>query len=63
MFLHLGGLSLAGLELADILQLRAQAADRRARRPKAVILVCLPGGPSHHETYDMKPQRAGRSTG
>jgi hypothetical protein len=54
-FLRLGGLSLAGLELADILQLRAQAADRLAYRPKAVILVCLPGGPSHHDTYDMKP--------
>jgi hypothetical protein len=55
-FLRIGGLSLAGCGLADLLRLRAAAGEGRTSRPKAVIMVCLPGGPSHHDTYDMKPQ-------
>ncbi len=53
-FLRVGGLGLCGLGLADVLRLRAAAGTQRSR--KAVILVCLPGGPSHLDTYDMKPQ-------
>lgn len=51
----MSGLALgaAGLSLPDVLRLQAQAAS--GRRHKAVIFVCLPGGPSQLETYDMKP--------
>lgn len=53
-FLKTGALGLAGLALADVLRLRSQAAPA-GRSPKSVILICLPGGPSHLEMYDMKP--------
>src|SRR5690242_10927709 len=52
-FLKIGSLGLAGLALPDILAIRqAQAA---ARKDTAVILFWMAGGPSHIDTYDMKP--------
>lgn len=48
---RVGGLTCAGLTLADVLRLRAAP----ARRDKAVILVWLRGGASHIDSYDMKP--------
>jgi hypothetical protein len=58
-FLRIGGLGLGAfglgdLALPDLLRRRAEAGTA-PRTPRAVILVCLPGGPSHHDTYDMKP--------
>jgi hypothetical protein len=41
-FLRVGTLGFGGLTLADLL--RAATPTRRAR---SVIMVCLPGGPSH----------------
>jgi hypothetical protein len=52
-FLTVGGLALGGLSLADLLRLEARGSDRAA--PKSVIMVYLPGGPSHIDLYDMKP--------
>jgi hypothetical protein len=52
-FLRAGALGLAGLSLADVLRLRA--ASKSPTRPRAVIMVCLAGGPSHLDMYDMKP--------
>lgn len=53
-FLQVGGLSVAGLTLADILGIRqAQAAGKR--RDTSVILFWMAGGPSHLDTYDLKP--------
>lgn len=53
-FLKIGSLGLAGLSLPEILRVRqAQAAQQR--RDTAVILFWLAGGPSHIDTYDMKP--------
>lgn len=52
-FLKIGGLGMGGLALPGLL--RARAASGTQGRPKAVIMVCLPGGPSHLEMYDMKP--------
>src|SRR5262249_17978150 len=46
----LGG---GGLSLADLLRLRAQAST--PARAKSVIMIILPGGPSHIDMYDMKP--------
>jgi hypothetical protein len=54
-FLRLGAFG-AGLTLADVLRLRA-AQDPAATPtvPKAAIMVYLPGGPSHIDMYDLKP--------
>jgi hypothetical protein len=52
-FLRVGGLGLAGLTLADVLRLRAESKGRSS--PRAVIMVCLAGGPSHLDMYDLKP--------
>lgn len=54
-FLKIGALGAAGLGLADLLRLRAGAAGKSATAVRGVILICLPGGPSHLETYDLKP--------
>jgi hypothetical protein len=52
-FLKLGGLAMSSLTLADIL--RAEAAAGSGRRHKSVIMVFMPGGPSHLDLYDLKP--------
>ncbi len=48
--LKVGALGLAGLTLRDVL---AHSQDARA---KSCILVWLNGGPSHLETFDLKPE-------
>jgi Protein of unknown function (DUF1501) len=55
--LRLGALSIGGiggLGLGDVLRLKAAGTSRRSVR--SVIFICLPGGPSHLETYDLKPE-------
>jgi hypothetical protein len=56
-FLQIGAFG-AGLTLADVL--RAKAANPPAAgRPtgqKSAIMVYLPGGPSHMDMYDLKPE-------
>src|SRR5262245_60545431 len=52
--LRVGGLALSGLTLADVLRLRA-AAGAESGRGKSVIMIWLRGGPSHIDSYDMKP--------
>src|SRR5215207_7148820 len=51
--LRAGFLGLGGLTLGDLLRLRAAGAA--ATRPTSVLLLFVHGGPSHLETYDMKP--------
>lgn len=53
--LQIGGLALGGVSLADVLRLKASASQPSASTPKSVIMVCLPGGPSHIDMYDPKP--------
>lgn len=57
--LHLGGLSLFGLNLADFSQLQAaqpaRHSDATFGRAKSCILVYLVGAPPQHETFDPKP--------
>ena len=53
-FLTVGALGLGGLTLADILRLRAE--DKSSKTPRSVIMVCLAGGPSHIDMYDLKPE-------
>jgi Protein of unknown function (DUF1501) len=54
-FLRLGALTLGGLTLGDVLRLRAEAPLPGRPRQKSVIMIFLSGGPSHLDTYDMKP--------
>jgi hypothetical protein len=56
-FLKIGALG-AGLTLADLLRVRAAAAAQTTRTTpsaKAAIMIYLPGGPSHMDMYDLKP--------
>jgi len=52
-FLRIGAFG-AGLTLAEMLRLRA-AAGASTSRPKSAIMIYLPGGPSHMDMYDLKP--------
>src|SRR3954449_12340387 len=51
-FLKIGGLAMGGLALPQILQAESQLGIRRSH--KAVIMIYLPGGPSHQDMYDLK---------
>ena len=51
--LRVGGLTLGGFALPEIL--RAEAAAGARPTAKGVILVVLPGGPSLLDMYDLKP--------
>lgn len=59
-FLRIGAFG-AGLTLADILRLRATAGTANnhlnpsTTSNKAAIMIYLPGGPSHMDMYDLKP--------
>jgi hypothetical protein len=52
-FLRIGGLGLAGLTLPAVL--RADTQRSNPRRPKSVIYIVLGGGPSHIDSWDLKP--------
>jgi len=57
-FLEAGSFLAGGLGFCDILRSRACAAattSRPSRDDTSVILIWLQGGPSHMETYDLKP--------
>jgi hypothetical protein len=56
-FLRVGALGLAGLSLAEHLQRKEAAAAEGRKAPKdtAVIVFYMGGGPSHIDTYDLKP--------
>ena len=53
--LKVGALSLGGLTLPGLLQLRARGAQSSASNKKSVILIWQAGGPSHLDMYDLKP--------
>jgi len=54
--LRIGALGVGGLTLADVLRQRLRADASGESRAKSVIMVYLPGGPSHMDMYDMKPE-------
>jgi hypothetical protein len=51
-FLKIGALGLGGLALPELLHAESQMGIRRSH--KAVIMVFLPGGPSHQDMFDLK---------
>src|SRR5512139_3844000 len=53
-FLRIGGLSALGLALGDAMRLTARAGDAPVKPPNC-ILIWLDGGPSHLDTFDLKP--------
>ena len=58
-FLEIGGMALGGLSLPQILRAEAAQAERGVgnsqRVAKGIIMVLLPGGPSHLDMFDLKP--------
>ena len=52
-FLKVGGMAAGGLSLLQLLGLEAEAGLGRSH--KALINIYLPGGPSHLDTFDLKP--------
>ena len=54
-FLRVGTLSAAGFTLANYLQL-AEAGEVTSTKGKAAIFIDLPGGPSHIDSFDPKPE-------
>src|SRR5438477_12556337 len=56
-FLRVGGLSTLGLSLPGFLRLRQAAAAMGNDKKKInCILLWMQGGPSHHDTFDPKPE-------
>ncbi len=52
-FLKIGAMGVAGLTLADLLRLEAEAGVGSSN--KALINIFLAGGPSHTDMFDLKP--------
>ena len=59
-FLQIGGLALGGMSLPEILQAEAAAGIRGSH--KAVIMIILPSGPPHQDTFDLKTGQAKRGS-
>ncbi len=53
-FLKVGALGIGGLTLSNYLHL-AEAGQTARGGAKAAIFINLPGGPSHMDTFDLKP--------
>jgi hypothetical protein len=54
-FLRIGGATLCGVNLLDLLRSQAPAAGRARPQPKQMICVWMAGGPPHIDMFDMKP--------
>src|SRR5215204_3043197 len=53
--LRVGGLTALGLSLTDWFRLRAEPGRPAKGQRRSCILIWLDGGPSHLETFDLKP--------
>jgi hypothetical protein len=54
-FLRIGGASLCGVNLLNLLRSHADASGRPRTPPKQMICVWMAGGPPHTDMFDMKP--------
>ncbi len=56
-FLRIGSLAMGGISLPELLRAEAAAGVRssQARSHKGIIMILLTGGPTHLDTYDLKP--------
>lgn len=53
-WLRIGGLALGGCALPQLLRAEAESGVRNPA--KGIIMILLPGGPSHLDMYDLKPE-------
>jgi hypothetical protein len=53
-FIKIGGLT--GIGSLTLPQLIAEQSKRGIKNNKSVIIIWMNGGPSHHETFDPKPE-------
>ncbi|MEM7559631.1 MAG: DUF1501 domain-containing protein, partial [Planctomycetota bacterium] len=61
-FLRVGSLSAASFSLAGYLQME-QAGAIETQTNKSAIFIDLPGGPSHIDTFDLKPNASDKYRG
>lgn len=54
-FLRVGMLGAGGLSLAQLLSMEANAKSPAKRTGRSAIFINLAGGPSHMDTFDLKP--------
>jgi hypothetical protein len=54
-FVRIGLSGLCSLGLADLLRLQSLADETGHTSPKSILVLWLWGGPSHMETFDLKP--------
>jgi uncharacterized protein (DUF1501 family) len=54
-FMKIGLSGIASLTLPGLLKMRAMAGEASATQRRSIIMVWLPGGCSHIDTYDPKP--------
>ena len=52
-FLQIGGAAVGGLAMSQLLQLQAEGGAGSSNN--AIINIYLPGGPSHLDMWDLKP--------
>lgn len=52
--MKIGAMGMGGLTLVDLL--RAESLAGPATKQRSIINICLPGGPSHLDMFDLKPQ-------
>ena len=62
-FMRMGLSGFASLSLPGLLRLRAETQPAKDRQKNAVIMVWKPGGCSHIDTYDPKPNAASEYRG
>ena len=58
-FIKIGALGMGGLALPQLLRAQAQVGapgTAAVASAKAVIMIYLPGGPPHQDTFDLKPE-------
>lgn len=55
-FLHVGALGMGGMTLADLLRADEARKNDASYTKKSIINIYLPGGASHIDTFDMKPE-------
>ena len=54
-FLRIGGASLCGVSMLDLLRANSVAGTNPAAKAKQMIVVWMAGGPPHTDMFDMKP--------
>ena len=52
-FLKIGGMAAGGLSLDQLMAMEAQSGSSSSH--KSIINIYLPGGPSHLDMFDLKP--------